>query len=350
MENFFKKLGLDVVIPFILILLLFVFFVSYNQMRKKVLVVHSYYTDYSWVKELNAGLEKVFKDFDLIKVEYFYMDTKRHHQEHFKEQTGFEARQVINRLKPDIVIVCDDDAQNHVTTHYKNHPTISFVFAGVNADIEEYGFDKANNITGILERLPLEGVKNAILEMVGPLKAQSPIRVGHVSSAVLTVKLDDTYIHQYKKWDKIVINPSRLVNTFPEWKKAILDAANDLDFIIISNCRKLMRSHNDNTFVSPTEIMTWTAENSKVPIIGVNSFIVEDGGPFAVSTSAIEQGEVAAKLALKIIIDKIPVNQLPIQKAREFIISMRPELMKKFSMTLPEIYMASARISRTYFE
>ncbi len=350
MENFFKKLGLDVIVPFILILLLFMFFVIYNQAYKKILVVHSYYVDYTWVNEINAGLEKVFKNSSSVKVAYFYMDTKRRYKEHLKEQAGLAARQTINQLQPDVVIICDDDAQSYVTTYYKNHPTISFVFAGVNANIEEYDFDKMNNVTGILERLPMDGIKDAILGMAEHSKIQSPIRIGHVGTTALTIKLDDAYLHQYKNWDRIVMKPSRLVDTFPEWKKAILDANNDWDFIMISNYRNVIYSQDNQTLVPPKEIMKWTVENAKIPIIGLNNFVVEDGAPFAVSTSAVEQGEEAAKMALRIIQEKIPANQIPIQSPKYFIVSMRPKLMEKFSMVLPEIYTAFARVSQMYFE
>ena len=350
MENFFKKLGLDVVIPFLLILLLFIFFVSYNQVFKRILVIHSYNTDYSWVKDVNKGLESVLKNADSIKIDYFYMDAKRHYQEHVKEQSGIEARRMIDRLKPDVVITCDDDAQSYVTTYYKNNPNLSFVFLGINAEPEDYGFDKANNITGIVERLPLAGLNSTILEMAKSLNIQKPIRIGHICGYSLTSKLDDDHIRQYKDWNQIILKPSQLPKTFSEWKRAILDANNDLDFIIISNYRKIHRSRNDQTLVSASEIMKWTVENAKIPIIGLNSFVVEDGAPFAVSTSGVEQGRVAAIMALKIIQDNIPPVQLPVQKPEQFIVSMRPKIMEKFSMNLPDIYAASARVSNTYFE
>ncbi|RZI47093.1 ABC transporter substrate-binding protein [Candidatus Finniella inopinata] len=350
MENFFRKLGLEIIIPLILMLSLFVFFISYNQARKKILIIHSYSTDYSWVKEINTGIERVFKYSSLTKLEYFYMDTKRFYQEHFKEKAGLAARQSINQFEPDAVIVCDDDAQSRVTTYYKDNSNIPFVFAAVNANIKEYGFDKMNNVTGILDRLPLEAIRNAILIMADSLKIHNSIRIGHIASDSSANKLDDDDLHQYKDWGQIVVKPSQLVDTFSEWKRAILDADGELDFIILSNYRKILHSKEDPTLVPPKEVMKWTIENAKVPILGINSFVVEDGGPFAISVSGVEQGEIAAKMALKIIQEKIPPKQIPIENPKQFLVAMRPKLMEKFSMVLPPAYAAFARLSQLYLE
>ncbi len=350
MNTFLKKIGLETFIPFFLILLLFSYFVSYNQIRRKILVIHSYYTDYSWVVDLNKGLSSVLSDYDSLKVEYYYMDTKRHTEDQYKEKVGFEARRLIDMLQPDVVITFDDDAQTHVTSYYRNHPSISFVFAGVNADIEDYDFDKANNITGIMERLPLEGVHDTLVEMAKRNNIKNPLRVQHISSSARTVKLDDDYLHAYQGWGEVVIKPSRLVNTFLEWKKAILDATNESDFILISNYRKIAFSETNHALVPPEEIMKWTVENTRVPILGLNTFVVEDGGPLAIATSGYEQGEIAGKMALKILYEKIPASQISIEKPKQFVVSMRPKLMEKFSIKLPEIYYAFARIAHKYFE
>lgn len=350
MENFLKKIGIEIIIPLILILLLFTYFIAFSHNKKKILIIHSYSLNYSWVKSLNKGLNSVFRNKNNIRVDYHYMNTKLLNSDHDKQEAGAHARQLIEVLKPDVVITCDDNAQNHVASYYVNHPRYVFVFTGVNGSLENYGFDKANNITGIVERLPIKGLKDLLITLGKDHHSQGNIQVKHISSSSLTVKLDDEDLHSYKDWSPITIVDSRIVNTFYDWKKAILDANKQSNVILISNYQKLTYSSDDTRIVPPKEIMGWTINNSIIPIIGLNTFVVEDGGPLALSVSAFEQGETAAILALKIIQDKVSPAQIPIQKPQHFVVSMRPKLLEKFSIELPEIYYAFARMANLYFE
>lgn len=349
MNNFSKKIGLETMIPLILIILLFSYFISYNQLRKKILIVHSYYKDYSWVIDLNDGLSSVLNNQDSLKIEYYYMDTKRDTDERHKEREGIEVRRLIDSLQPDVVIAFDDDAQNYVTQYYLNNPSISFVFSGVNGEPNDYNFHKASNVTGILERLPMQATHDAIIEIAKRKNLPFPVRAQHISSSnLVTVKLNDESLRNYKNWEEVKIVPSRLVSTFSEWKKAILDAQQNADFILISNCREITHSEINNTLVPSTEIMKWTLANTQIPVIGLNNFIVDEGAPLAISPSGYEQGAVAARMALKIIYDNIPANKIPVYVPKQFIVSMNPKLMEKFSMKLPEIYHAFARVAQKH--
>ena len=74
---------------------------------------------------------------------------------------------MIDETQPDIILAVDDDAQNYVARYYINHPHIRVVFAGVNNDPAEYGFDRASNVSGILERLPIDALKETLLIALG---------------------------------------------------------------------------------------------------------------------------------------------------------------------------------------
>ena len=350
-----KKLGVSKLIPLVLILLMFILLNAFNQSRKTILVLQSYNTDYSWTNDVNTGIKKIFDKEELFKVQYHYMDTKRQPSLEYKTRSGNMARRIIDQLQPDVIIAVDDNAQEYVTRHYINDPKISLVFSAVNGQPADYGFDKGKNVTGILERIPLTGLKDGILLLSQKKKLldkeRGIIRIAHISDASKTVNKDDEHFKSFKNWgDKISLEESRLVRTFPEWKKAIIDAETSLDFIIISNYRTLERSDTSTEQVPPEEVMAWTTQNAKVPFIGVNGFVVTDGGGLAIATSPYEQGEEAAKIAVRILNDKKIPSDIPVMKTRQFIVYMRPEVMKKQNMDLPLAYAAFSRATNKLYE
>jgi ABC-type uncharacterized transport system substrate-binding protein len=340
--------SIDLWVPLILLLSLFICFCAYNITRKKILVVHSYDTSYSWVRDMNEGLKGILDKQNLVKVQYHYMDTKRHPDLPYKQRAGYNTRRLINLIKPDVIIGSDDDAQHFVNTYFLNRKDIHIVFCGVNASPETYNYHTATNVTGILERIPLEGLRDALLLMAQKKNKKETVKAIHISDTSSTVQFDDQYIHSFNNWGRVNILPSKLVDSFDHWKKAILNASNTADFIIVSNYRKVKREEGLSTLVSPEEVMQWTMDHAKVPVIGANGFVVMDGGALAIATSPYEQGEQAALLALSHIENKPrPETFL---KTKQFIVYMNPALMKKKNIELTDIYQAFSRATKKIFE
>eukprot|EP01037_Dinobryon_pediforme_P011688 gene11688-11777_t len=128
--------------------------------RKTLLILHSYGSDYAWVRDVNIGVKRVIRGKTNYNILWHYMDTKNHPEEEYKQKAGIIARRVVDYVKPDVVLAIDDDAQGYVMKHYLNRDDIQIVFAGVNAKPSQYGYDKGTNVTGVLERIPYEGIKN----------------------------------------------------------------------------------------------------------------------------------------------------------------------------------------------
>ena len=94
------------------------------------------------------------------------MDTKRKSSEDWKVHAGIQARKLIDSWQPDLVYTNDDNAQSYVTKHYINRD-IPFVFSGVNANPNVYGFKDSKNITGVIEQ-------EHFVETIGLLKEIAP--------------------------------------------------------------------------------------------------------------------------------------------------------------------------------
>ncbi len=96
--------------------------------------------------------------------------------------------------------------------------------------------------------------------------------------------------------------------------------------------------------------MAWTEKASRIPVIGINSFNVEDGGMISIGVSPFEQGEVAARMAQKIIEQRIRASTIPMRKNSQYIVAIREVSLKIRNMELPAIYEAFGRATENYIE
>ncbi|HLA36733.1 MAG TPA: hypothetical protein VJ001_17865 [Rhodocyclaceae bacterium] len=343
------KIRLETLIVTVFLLGSIGMFVWFSTSKPHVLILQSYDKEYSWVKDVNTGLKRVLDKHRDLAIRWYYLDTKRHPTIEFKTNAGTRARRMIDDSPPDVIVAIDDDAQQFVTRHYLNHPTIKIVFAGVNNEPAAYGFDKATNVTGILERLPLAALKETLQIAAQRNNLQTPLRIQFIGDTSETVLGDEKFFRKYN-WAPFRILDSKLLNTFDEWKQAVRDSAGQVDFLINSNYRKIRRNANEPGMVPPGELIAWTEKNSPVPVIGANAFFAEDGGMLAIGTSPYEQGEVAAKLALEILDHNKRPDRLPFQITDQFVVAMRESLMQARHFDLPQVYEASARASNKFYE
>ncbi|CAK0781574.1 conserved hypothetical protein [Gammaproteobacteria bacterium] len=314
-----------------------------------VLILHSYDKDYAWVKGVNTGLRRVLDPRSNYEVRWYYLDTKRHPWPAFKAHAGLAARRTIDKMQPDVLIAVDDDAQRYVSRHYLNHPHIRIVFAGVNNEPGDYGFLQASNVTGILERLPLAALKETLTVLAERNQLPWPLRIRFLGDRSETVSGDERYFRTFD-WSPLQVLESRLVDTLDEWQAALNEAQGQVDFLILSNYRKVMRSTSDKTLVPAGELIAWTRQRTRIPLIGTNSFFVEDSGMLAIGTSPYEQGEVAARLAEEILDNPRQPNQIPYRISQQFVVAMRGSAMRLHHLELPRVYEAAARADGHYFE
>ncbi len=340
------------VIPVVLIIALFSFFAKFNSQRQDILVIHSYFSDYSWTNDVTEGMQQVFGGKTFFKVHYHYMDTKRHSSPEFIRKSGAMTRKMIDSMQPKIIICIDDNAQRYVGAYYKNDPNINVIFGGVNAKEGSYGYDaSAKNVTGIYERIPFEGLKETINMVAASQGKHGEFKIAHLSDTSATVKKDDGHFHAFDQWGNIKLQRSRLVATFSEWKKEVLSANKELDFLVVSNYRTVSR-HADNPeeHVSPAEIMKWTVENATIPVIGINAFVAQDGGGIAVAASPYEQGEVTAQMALDIIEHGKKASDIPSQKTEQFVVGINQSVLDKTETNLQQIYTAFSKIAKRFYK
>lgn len=324
--------------------------IVFNITKPRLLIVHSYNKEYVWTRDVDVGIRRILKNKSDYVMRWFYMDTKRHPWENYKINSGLAVQKLVNNWHPSVIIATDDDAQKFAMKFLVNRSDVQIVFAGVNNDTVDYGYDKANNVTGILERLPLAALKETLLEITGHLNIQHSPRLLFLGDKSVTVKGDEEFFSSFE-WKPLQKMPSRLVETYDEWKNAVHEAASITDFIIVSNYRQILYNKDNTILVPAEELIAWTEKNSRPLVIGTNVFYASDGGMLAIGTSPYEQGEVAAKIA-KDLLDNPgkTAKSIPIVISKEFVVSMREARIQAHHVKLSSVYTAAAKSADNYYE
>lgn len=322
-----------------------------NATKPRILVLHSYDSDYVWTRDINVGLKRIFAENALVDVRFHEMGTKKRDDDDFLRRAAIAAHQAIEIFNPDVLIPIDDFAQKAVAKHYVNHPTMSIVFAGINGSIEPYGYDKANNVTGILERKTAPSLQEVVLilsESLGYARRYKP-RVLFLADGSHSTEADEEHLQTFE-WDRVRYLGRRSMQTFDEWKGAVLAIDEEADFLLVGGYRQLKRHEMDEEFVSAREVMKWTEANSPVPVIGMNVFNSEDGAMLSVGVSPYEQGETAASYAMQILKENKRPTDIPIRTASQFVVALRREALETRDIQLPKIFEAFARATNNYIE
>jgi hypothetical protein len=319
----------------------------YNVSKPSILVLHSYDPGYAWVRDINVGLNRVLGESARYQVRWYYMDTKRHPSADFRDSAGIAARDAIAAMRPDVVVAVDDDAQAYVARHLVGDPHVRLVFAGVNRDAADYGYARAANVTGILERIPLAGMRDALRSASSLQALGRPARIAFIGDRSETVEGDARHVRGFD-WRPLRLGSVVLVDTWPAWQAAVRALGTDHDALLLSNYRRLRRSDTDARLVPAREVVAWTEANTALPVIGFNAFYTEDGGMLAIGTSPYEQGEVAGAFALKLALDGRAAATLPVATSNQFVVSMSAERMRAKGFALPPVYEAAARTGNLY--
>lgn len=324
--------------------------VYFNMHKPRIMILHSYSPEYVWTRDVNEGINRVAQHWGRYSVQWHYMDTKKYRDQRWYEQASLIAKRAIENASPDVLIIVDDLAQKLVGKYYIDHPNIQIVFAGVNGSIEQYGYHKANNVTGIFERKQLNAIKETLLTLEqGRDEPLEHPRVLYLIDSSTSLAKGRPYFEKFD-WSPLTFEGVDVMDNFEEWKEDVLYADRFTDYLLVANYRKLKTSETNHKVPSPKTVMTWTEENSPVPVIGVNLFNTEEGAMMSIGVSPYEQGEIAAKMAERIIEEKISANDIPIQDNKHYVVALNDDALKKRGIIMPSIYEAFGRATAHYYE
>lgn len=283
--------------------------VTTNAFATKVLLIESYHAEYPWDVSYVKGLEQTM--LPSATLETFQMDTKRLPKSEYESKAN-EAFEVYQRLKPEIVILGDDNALAYMLPKLYDE-NISIVFLGINSNprllFRQYK-GKAK-ITGVLER-PL------FVKSLGELRemfSADPFKVRVMFDSGVTSQIAKEYIeNQYRLIkENLGIDAEILtIGTKQEWRDSVLNAKNEgVSVIIVGLYHTLVDENGKN--VPALEVINWTNKHSPLPIFAFWDFAVGEGkAAGGIVLYGYSQGEMAATLVNRIVNGE-SASSIPIQ-------------------------------------
>lgn len=270
---------------------------AHAQAGKKVLFVNSYHQGYEWSDGIEAGAAKVLQASG-VKLEFFRMDTKRNGDEKSKKAAGLAAKALIERLRPDAVILSDDNAVKYVLEPYFKDAATPFVFCGVNWDPSPYGLPYKNT-TGMIEVALTAQIIDKLQDYA---KGK---RVGFLSVDNETERIEQK---AYRDQLKLTFAEERLVKSFADWKAAFTELQGKVDVLFLGNYAGL-GGWNE------AEARAFVEASTRIPSGTMYDFMM----PYAMlglTKLATEQGLWAGKATVQILGGTAP-SAIPLARNKE---------------------------------
>ncbi|MDD2899757.1 MAG: ABC transporter substrate binding protein [Desulfuromonadaceae bacterium] len=301
----------------------------------KVLVVMSYEENNPWCQEIKEGIDSVLgKKSDIT---YFYMDTKSN----FKggADKAAAANELYRRLAPHGVITADDDAQAmYVLPYLKDRTDVPVMFCGVNADAKQYGFP-TKNISGVLERAHVSESIAFLKQLLPSVK-----KIGFIVNNVPAGKALQRQVEAEKGKYLAAVSSFNLVSTSAELRKMAATLNKSTDAVYVDSLEGI--TDDQHRPMTNKEIFQVFREVYRKPIIGANSYHVEQGALCAVVKTGQEQGEIAANQLLQAMNGK-PVSEIKIAQNNSGRRLINVDTMDTLGITPRPIVMIGATLVKT---
>lgn len=281
------------------------------------LYVGSYHAGYHWNDGIEAGLERSLEG--ACELRRFYMDTKRNKGAPFAEAKALEAKAMIDRLRPDVVIACDDNASKYLVVPHLKGSELPVVFCGVNWTVEPYGYPFPN-VTGMIEVAPVRPLLREASALVPEAR-----RVAFVSADVPTQHKEVARLEKIAPKEGLTLEVHLAAD--PDGWRDAFQAAQTADIVVLGNPAGIAGwDHGEmGGFIRErTERLTVS--------FGV---AMSRHAVFSMVNKPEEQGAWSGEAARLILAGSRPAD-LPITANRDWRKLANPELARRIGLRLPE--------------
>lgn len=300
----------------------------------KVLVIESYHPGFSWDASYLRGLREVLAPDHEIRT--FAMDTKRIAVEQYGKRAA-EALAVFREYKPDLVVLGDDNATRLLAPDLLS-TGVPIVFLGLNNNPREYDLYGHPHVAGLMER-PLLFQSVNVARKICPFPIRRVMFLFDVSETSNLIASDVFRDGASKELFGIRVDMLQ-VATIDEWKDAVQNARkNGYDLIFAGLSQRLQDDdggccHDDN-------MISWTAQHSPVPCLGLWDFSIGRGRLAAGLVHVGEyQGRAAGNLARRLLAGERSVS-IPLAVEDGVIMYSRSEAARQ-GLVFPEGLAANA--------
>lgn len=301
----------------LLILMIFTLFSCSKSRKADVLYINSYKPGYPLSDEIMEAIKKEFSD-KKASLSIFFLDSKTNPTDDSIKAKALEAFSLAKQIKPDLIILSDDNAVKYFGTVYKDSLPVPFVFCGVNWDHRVYNLP-SDQFTGMLEVLPVR-------EIISILKLNQPNakELGILSENTNSERKNQVYLNTLTGMENVY----RLADNFTEWKQMFIDLSSTCDFIFLPT-NGAVKYWNDE------EAVKFIREHIKVPVFTCDNFMMKYC-VFGMTKVTSEQGEWAAKTAW-LILDGKKVSEIQVVKNQQFETWINNDMAQIIEFQLPAL-------------
>ncbi len=256
----------------------------------RIFYINSYHHGYPPSDEAMRAIREGFPA-DKYELHIRFMDAKRKPSPEWLSQAADSFSIEIAELKPDAVILSDDDAVKYLREGIAQNPEIPFVFSGVNWSADQYNLPR-RNVTGMLEVLPLRQAIQEIKNAYPEIRRIAILSENSLSEQNNTRLLDTLY-------SNMGLEPEyHLVDDFETWKERFVSLQTTADLIYLPTNGAISGWDNN-------QAQSWVEANIKKPLFTCDDFMM----PFAVfglTKIPYEQGEWATSAVKRILAGTLP--------------------------------------------
>lgn len=310
------------------IILSFIIYFKAFAGSKDIVIVESYSKVYKWdaayCKAISDSLGKKYK------LTFFEMDTKRIAKpEH--EKMGLKAWELIQKIKPILVIIGDDAALKFVGPKLEASK-IRSVYLGINNNPRSYFENDPKYFTGILER-PL--IRRSAIFVKDLITNAKNVLIMFDSDRTSEIVYEDFFGSKSSVTFSGINYDIFLNKTYTEWQKHINESSGKYDAIITGLYQTLVDENGKN--VDAEKVINWTSQHSKLPLFAFWDFAIgKNRATGGLVLTGYSQGKAASEIAQKLIANTnlIPSSIFPVYLQEGIYLFSKSEL-KRFNLNIP---------------
>lgn len=296
---------------------------------------------------IDTLMETGYSKNDNFVVKVFYMNTKRKFVTPVQiNERGNLALQKINRFKPDVLVVLDDNAFRTVALKLVDKP-IPIVFSGMNNKPEYYNKIKrwmetrarpGHNITGVHEKLHIWDALR-IHKKLFPLTN----RIVFITDDSPTGKAVQTQIiTELLKADSFPCGwDIRVALSWEDYKQIIESIDRDENASAIYPVALRLLSERSGKVYAPPEILRWTVQHFHKPEIPLNHEFARLGLLGGASVDFYEMGKQAGRMIVKILKGADPAF-IPIEEAERYVLVFNINRATQLGINIPKNVLLAA--------
>jgi len=267
---------------------------------KQVLILNSYHHGMSWTDSIEEGIKSVLADQN-ISLYIDYMDAKRNNGPEFTQKLHEVYKEKYGNKKFDAVIATDDPAYNFLLKYHNElFKDVPVVFCGVNY-FNESSLAGHPLFTGIVEAIDIRKTLEAALRL-HPGVGRVVVINDKTPTGLANKKLLQEVIPDFPGVEFVLFEGMNMSELQDKVEQLPVDS---LILLLTYNQDK---SNNVFSYEQSAELI---AQKARVPIYSVWEFYLGHGILGGLLTSGYSQGEMAGKMALRILNGEQPA-QIPV--------------------------------------